>query len=390
VNRAAGPLSFLLRPGGVALGFWCAFLLLCAADPTPARCQQRELLERTLRDHGVDTTPLGLASFLDKGWDGARPPGVLPREPGYKSSLLIESWQLLALRYKDVTAQPSVQAAVALLARRYATGEFPPAVDQLLEKDLESVEGGKRPAERALKLKFQQYNGMIALGLFGRPSPDTLKEARRVFDAETDPLVRVMYAQTVALLGDASVLDFLVQEITKGNTTSSVAAAAALSVLTGQTLELRPVMAAEPRREAAMRIVAWWMSEDRSAMTIDREAALRRLLRPPAAAPRSLRTLRDVLRASADITDVADKRGSRTAWNQLEAMGTALPKQLEPILNDPREDLDIRSEAIRWYARLKGKDARSELRRLRRDANPEIAKLAKELLATPLEGKPKL
>jgi len=239
--------------------------------------------------------------------------------------------------------------------------------------------------ERAKRVEILQYNGMIALGLFGKPSSEVLRDARRVYEAENRPLIRTTYAMTLALLGDRAALDDLVAEAAKGNSTSSVEAARSLSLLFGRSFGLTPVTAAAPRAEDARELKRWWEENSKSA-TVDREKTIARQLSRPTLRPYPLGTIRELLRAAADKEDVADRRGSRTAWNRLQSMTQAdqqgLLKELLPIVKDSREDLDIRDQAIRWYVRLTNRGAKSILKGIRRDPNPEIAGLADQFLAS--------
>jgi len=221
----------------------------------------------------------------------------------------------------------------------------------------------------------------VALGVFGEPSDETRRIAREVFVVEESSIVAVSYAQTLGLLGDASVLEDLVAVVASLERAPCVAAAETLRILTGRSFSLHANLALGPRREAAKELIDWWLSQEKEALQIDRAAALERYLRPPPPRRPALRTIHDLLRASADVADTTDARGSRTAWAQLQRMGDALVEHLEPIIENPDEDLDVRGEAIRWYVRLRGvKKAKRQLKKLRKDPNPEIAAMAEGIL----------
>jgi len=371
------------RPKARFLPALLAFLVL-GSSVSLGEEQKRPILEEILRSHGIDPRPRGLAAFLGKGWEGANRPPVLPEAPRAKSSLTAEAWRLLALDYREIRAESPLEEVVSSLARRYATRDFPVQILDMVDEDLLAGDAVGRGRERVDLLDFLQYNGMVALGIFGRLSDDTLRAARQVYDAETRPTVRVSYAEVLALLGDRSVIDDLVIEASKANPTSSVAAARSLHVLFGRSFRLHPNMAVEPRREAAQEITEWWAGARATASPVDRGAALERRRRGRPSPRQPLDPLRARLRASADVLDVTDARGSRTAWSQLqrqtETEGTALAEQLGPIIANPREDLDIRAEAIRWYARILGKKAKRTLKQLRKDPNPEIVDLVKKQL----------
>ena len=356
--------------------------ILATAIAPPAGAANASYYEALLRGHGVDTSPAGLAAFLENGWRAANPPATMPPEPALKSSLLIDAWQLLARRYDDfLAAPPDTRAAISAIALRYAQNRFPTGAVGLVEEDLRGVDPGSRNEERDRRLEVLQFNGVIASGWFGEPTESNRAVLRRLLERETRPLIRVHYMSALALLGDADVVDELVAEASKANRGSSVTAAGFLSMLTGRTFDLSANRAVEPRAEAAQEIIRWRMKNP-GPIQIDRTAVVDRQMRPPRAttATPNLHTLRGLLRASADKLDVADKRGSRTAWNQLDRMGPSLLKHIEPVVDDAREDLDIRAEAIRWYVRLAGKHARRRLKHLTDDPNPEIQQLAKKYL----------
>ncbi|NQU42566.1 hypothetical protein HQ520_04725, partial [bacterium] len=80
------------------LAFAFFFLLI---PLTLAAQNETALLEHSLRQHGVLTTPDGLAAFLEQGWQAARPPRSLPADPPDKFTLVIDAWNLLARHYES-------------------------------------------------------------------------------------------------------------------------------------------------------------------------------------------------------------------------------------------------------------------------------------------------
>ena len=363
---------------------YCLLLwALCVA----AAAQNRALIEESLTRHGVNLQPAGLAAFLENGWKAAKPPATLPDAPPEKTSLFIDTWTLLAQRRDEVRNLPDARNQLSQLSLRYATANFPPGVLRMLDEDFAAAADPKTAAQaRSGRMEFLQYNGMVALSLFGEPSSATLAAARSVYAAETRPVVRVPYAQTLVMLGDLSALDDLVAEAGKGNRESSVAAARSLSILLGRAFNLNVNMAVAPRAEAGREIVSWWKNEGSKArqagqLRVDREAVIERIFYQPPARRLSLRTVRDMLRASSDKLDVTDQRGSRTAMSKLQAAGKVLLEELRPIVANPREDLDVRSEAILWYLRLEDEGkARRQIKKLAKDPNPEIVDLARKYL----------
>jgi len=362
-------------------GFLATFVALACIGAS-VWASNASYYEMILQRHGVDASVRGLVVFLENGWHGVARRVEPPPEPPFKSSLLIDAWQLLAYRYDQyLAAAPETRSAVGMVALLYAQGRIPPGALEIVEEDMRSVEPALRADERRARLELLQFNGIIAAGWFAEPDESSRRVLRQLVERETRPLIQVHYYHSLALLGDAEAIDALVAETSKANRTSSVAAANFLSILTGRTFDLTANRAIAPRAEAAQDIIRWRM-QNREPIAVDRTRIMERQQRQILTGQErhNLHTLRGLLRASADQLDLADQRGSRTAWNELERMGPALEKHLEPILEDPREDLDIRAEAIRWHVRLQGRNARRRLRKLARDPNPEIVELAKEFL----------
>jgi hypothetical protein len=359
-------------------------VVLLAALPL-CRAQDVPLVKGTFQAHGIGVSTPALVDFLERGWQGARPPTPLPEVPAEKTSLLNDAWQLLALRYREVRANPILRYRVAGLAQQYAFGAFPKPIREMIDRDGEEERFDGRSTDRLDRTEVLRYNGMIALGVFGEPTPEVLRDARRICQSEERPIIRVAYATTLGFLGDRDALDYLVKEVAKANDSSSVAAARSLSVLLGKSFGITPATAAEPRRDIAREIVRWWKENARS-VRVDRDRAILRRLEREQPAPYPQKTLDDLLRASGDASDATDRLGSRTAWNRLRDMSLADPEglleQLLPIAKDRRRDLDIRDQAIRWYVRLKGAKAKGLLKKLRKDPDPRIADLASRFLNT--------
>ena len=359
----------------------------CAWVPArPAPAQDTAQFLKTLGEHGVPTTSDGLVRFLENGWQAARPQRPLPALPPEKITLLIQSWIVLTLRYEDIRkAGPALRAPLADLALAYAQAKFSPGIQEMLDQDLGALGPAQRTAKREGLTRLLRYNGMVALGFYGMANDATRAEARTLYERETDPVVRVTYARTLVLLGDRAALADLADAVRPADRGASVAAANALHVLLGRSFGLRSSQAIGPRRQAAAELLAWWESLDPATVPMEREAAILRQIHPVDDRlddPSAVATVRDLLRRSADPADSSDRHGSRSAWLSLNAMKKeALLAELEPILANPDEDLDIRTEAIRWYVLVKGKSgARSRLKSLRKDPNPEVTDLVKALL----------
>lgn len=362
-----------------------SWLILCFLLPLSALALDPAMKAEILQRHGVRTDSPGLTAFLRDGWEAAREPENMPAEPALKTSLLVDAWDLLGRRFEAIhKGDARLVKAIANTAGAYMGGRFSPAVQRMMDEDARLIPAPNMMEWQEARRELLQYNGMVAFGLFAKPTLENQRQLKEIYRREKRPMVRVMMAQSLALLGDDTVLPDLIDEIAKANTDSSIVAARVLSNLTGRTFPLTARLAEEPRQIAAAEILDWWLNQRSAPLYLDREAAVERMLYEPPERPYPLRTLRELLRASADKTDTANKRGSRTAWTILNAKGKALLEPLELVLENEKEDLDIRMEAIRWYVRLteeeESRRLKKWLKRLREDPNPSIAKMAREIL----------
>jgi hypothetical protein len=97
--------------------------------------------------------------------------------------------------------------------------------------------------------------------------------------------------------------------------------------------------------------------------------------------PPQLRSVRELVMAASNYGDVDNQMKSLDARERLAAMGSSILPQIEPLCLDEEEDLNIRMEALRRFAQLAPKsEAQTVLKKAKRDDNPEIKSLAKDLL----------
>ncbi|HPS00788.1 MAG TPA: hypothetical protein PLA90_04540 [Candidatus Sumerlaeota bacterium] len=361
-------------------------ILLCLATGSVTRADEKTQIEQTLTAHGVGIKPAQLVQFLQNGWRATKRPPTYPSDPSEKSRLLGLTWYLLSLHYADIQKDKALQPVLNDLALRYAQGALPPGALEIIETDIKGLPMDQAELRRHVLIGLLQYNGMVALGVFGEQSDTVRQVARRIYDGETSKIMRAAYAEALVLLGDNQPIDDLVALLgEKKDRPAAVAAAGALRNLFGRSFYIFPYTAQGPRLKAAQMAADWWDGEKKKGLSpqIVRSEVMARRLTPDPVIPPPLDSLRNLLRASGSIANEATRSESGDAWTRLNHSGEKLADDLEPFLKNTDEDLDIRQEAIRWYVRVKGDDARRRLKKLSSDPNPEIAELAKGLLETP-------
>jgi hypothetical protein len=360
--------------------------LLCLATGSVTRADEKTQIEQNLIAHGVGVKPAQLVQFLQNGWRATKRPPTYPSDPSEKSRLLGSSWYLLTLYYPDIQKSKALQPVLNDLALRYAQGALPPGALEIIETDTKGLPMDQAELRRHVLSGLLQYNGMVALGVFGEQSDAVRQVARRIYDSETSKIMRAGYAEALVLLGDNQPIDDLIALLgDKKDRPAAVAAAVSLRNLFGRSFYIFPYTAQGPRLKAAKMAADWWDGEKKKGVSpsIVREEVMARHLTPEPVVPPPLDSLRNLLRASGSIANEATRRESGDAWTRLNHSGEKLAEDLEPFLTNADEDLDIRQEAIRWYVRVKGDDARKRLKKLCNDPNPEIVELAKGLLETP-------
>ncbi len=360
------------------------FLFLATGSITPA--QEKAQIEQNLTAHGIGVKPAQLAEFLQNGWRVTKRPPTYPSDPAEKSRLLGLSWYLLTLHYPGIQKDKTLLPVLNDLALRYAQGALPPGAIEVIETDLKGLPMDQAELRRHVLSGLLQYNGMVALGVFGEQSDVVRQVARRIYDSETSKIMRAAYAEALVLLGDHQPIDDLVAMLgDKKDRAAAVAASTALSNLFGRSFYIFSYTAQGPRLKAAGMAAQWWDAEKKKGIPpqILRDEVMARRLTPEVAVPTPLDSLRNILRASGSTMNASTRRESGDAWTLLNQAGEKLADDLEPFVKNVDEDLDIRQEAIRWYARIKGDDARKALKKLRSDPNPEIVEQATALLEPP-------
>jgi hypothetical protein len=362
----------------------CLFLFVCVS----VSAQEKEQIAQSLTAHGIGVKPPQMAEFLQKGWRATRRPQAYPTEPTEKSRLLGLSWYLLTQHYSQIQKDAILQASLSDLALRYAQGALPPGALEVIEADLKGLPMDQAELKRQVLIGLLRYNGMVALGVFGERNETVRQAARNIYDHETSKIMRAAYAETLVLLGDNQPIDDLIALLgDKTDRAAAVAASNALKNLLGRSFYIFPYTALGPRLKAARMAADWWKGQKAAGLVppVQREEVIARRLTPEVSSPPPLDSLRNLLRVSGSTMNESTRVESGEAWTRLNRAGEQLAEDLEPFLQDADEDLDIRQEAIRWYVRVKGDDARKMLKKLRKDPNPEVVEQVTALLEISLE-----
>lgn len=340
-------------------------------EPLPASLQATKSEapeEAELRAAGIEPTPENCLALLVRGLPSGVDPQRLPPRPVEKTQLAVDAMAILAKVRAKNAVEPLIQ-----IARQ----EFPPGIEQLLEIDLRQTAPEDRSNFRQKAAAILQYNAINALGLIG--DRRALSVVRAVYDAETRTAPKIQYALSLACLGDAHGVEFLVQVIGLANRRESAAAAKAFAMITGQDFGYTDQTPIKKRKRLSKEYAEWWRAHG-AQLRIDPAAVLRRRLAPEPSSMYQPRSTRDLLRLSSLYFDIDHKKNTVEARERLAAAGSALNPELEAIMFDEMEDLNIRLEAMNWYYEFNRAKARDVFKRLRRDANPEIADKASSLL----------
>jgi len=324
--------------------------------------------ERELKLNGIDPTPEACLRLLQEGLPPGVDPQRLPETPAEKAQLAVDAMAVIAkARY-----QPALETLLAI-----ARQELPRGVQSLIALDERATAPENRETYRIRAAEILQYNAVNALGFLG--DKKALPVVRTVFEAERRTAPKIQYAITLALLGDGSGVDFLVQVINQQNRRESAAAAKAFAIITGQDFGYTEQTPIKKRRQLAKAYQEWWASQ-RAQFRPDPKAVLARRLAPEKSETYQPRTTRDLLRLSSQYFDIDNKQRVIEARERIAAAGIALNPELEKIMFDDLEDLNIRLEAMNWYYEFNRAAARDAFKRLRRDPNPEVSDKTKSLL----------
>jgi len=321
-----------------------------------------------LRMFGVEPATQSLIAFLKNGFPENTDLGRLPNEPPERAQLAVDAMALLA------TARASEAVEILIEIARMTP---PRGVMKLVEMDLERTDPQNRAEFREKAVRLLQYNAVNALGLIG--DPRALSTVQQVFAQEKHVAARIQYALSLACLGDAGGLPFLVEVIQQANRRESAAAARVFYFITGEDFGYTEQTPVKARRTRA-RLYKEWLKSKYSTFRVDPRSVLQRRLTPETIQPITPRTTRDLVKLSSYYFDFENKLHSRDAREQLAQAGRSINADLEKIMFDEMEDLNVRMEAMNWYYEINRDAAKGMLKKLRRDENPEIVEKAESLL----------
>lgn len=321
-----------------------------------------------LKIHGIGQTEGVLVGFLTNGFASGVDYSAMPSEPGEKCQLLIDAMQVVGAK-KMLAAYGPLER----LARR----DISPGLESMIQHDLLLTQPANRSERREEITRFLQYNAAVALSLLG--DDRALPLMQTLFRGEENALLKTQYALGMACLGDASGMDYLLQEIERANQESSVAAAQAFYYVTGIDYGLRATSPVSLRKKLADDYTSWW-EENKESLSINPQEIVQRRLAPKVAPRNAGKSVRDLIALSTNYADFRDALGSRSAEERLEKMGQSAAADIRTVAEDPMEDLVVRNAAIRRYVILKKDDSKKFLRGLQKDENPEVAAMAREMM----------
>lgn len=370
--------SCYLYPVLWALAFFVSPLILAAQQVGQKEAFLRETKdtqevtptsdEYELKVNGISATPESCLQLLRDGLPPHVDPQKLAPTPPEKTQLAVDAMAIIA----KGRFQPAAETLLSI-----ARQDFPKGVQQLMDIDLRATSPENRELFRVRATEILQYNAINALGFLG--DKRALPVVTSVFEAETRTAPKIQHALTLASLGDARGLDYLVEVINLQNRRESVAAAKAFALITGQDFGYTEQTPIKKRRQIARAYQRWW-EENKKTFRPESKTVIARRLAPEAAQAYEPRTTRDLLKLSSQYFDVQNKPRVIAARERLAAAGAALNPDLEKLMFDEMEDLNIRLEAMNWYYEINRERAKDVFKRLRKDANPEVTDKASALL----------
>ncbi|MBN1900699.1 HEAT repeat domain-containing protein [Candidatus Sumerlaeota bacterium] len=334
-------------------------------------CQERESA-RILQIAGVSTAPEKILEFLQKGSPAAINIKAVNEKSLPATQLAISSIEeLTRLKYKP---------AMPILIRT-AKGDFTTGQKSLVNYDCESVSPSLREEKKNQLFGFLRFNGINALGLIG--TPEALPALQEIFRDAPPSLYKINAALGMACLDYGEGIDYLVTQVQKKDRFLAQESATALSFITGMELDYEPYTPVSRREKTVKSIKKWW-KENQSSFRPDGKEILERRLTVKTMPPFSMRSIRDLVKAAADYGDIDNRMKSMDAREKLTEMGGAILPELKAMCLDQEEDLNIRIEAIRRYARLASwNEAKDVLKKGSKDKNPEIRGICRDLLKNP-------
>lgn len=320
---------------------------------------------QVLLSHGVNPYAADLIAFLNDGFRVDDLPKGLPKDPTMKTQVLNAAIVELGLT--------GAEEAVPILTR-IARRDLPTGARAIVRRDFESlpvdtIDTQVKTVERALSL-----NAITALGFIGnRDAAPVILEMMR-----TEPATAFVTKGAISLgqMGMNDGIPAVVLLASDPASDDSVAAFETVYILTGRNYGYSIYTPMARRRELIAQLKQW-LEQGGASEPIGRLDVMRRMQNPPRSeAPLDTASLRGLLRASVDIGDY-DKRYA--ARETLTASAPQRFDELKLIVQDTREDLDIRRAAMQWLSISNPKKAKSIIDRQRKDENEVIAAFAVSL-----------
>ncbi|MDX2175355.1 MAG: HEAT repeat domain-containing protein [Candidatus Sumerlaeia bacterium] len=343
-----------------------AAALAAAASPAaqstepPRPPDRRELLTT----HGVDPEAEALAAFLEAGF----PPGfTVPPTPELKTQIVLSAIQEAGI---------GGHRALAPLLQRLAIGEPTPGVRSILERDLERQPIGMHDTVRAGFLRLVVRNATVSLGLLGDPASRPALE--QVLAAADEPATRLEAAIALAMTGSGAGLSYVVEAAASDDRPLASAAFQAAYYITARNYGVTSVTS-DARLDQHRGQLREWAASDaaRGFAPSAPDVRRRRAAGPPAPPAPEPDTLRALLR---DTRNPFDQQRRIAARNRLIELRAASLAEFRALAQDVLEDVDIRTEALRWYALVESpRELRRAARRLAKDRDAEVAQLAERL-----------
>jgi len=313
----------------------------------------------------VNTEAASLVFFLENGFPDNLANG-LPPKPLMKSEIVDA-----AIRELGGRAAPEGVPILQRIVRR----DLPQSIERIIRRDFEAVPIEMLDEYLLRMRRVLSLNAIVALGEIG--DPESAATILGVMRSETSTGFTTKGAIALGQMGRNDGIPAVAILASDPESGDSVAAFDALFHLTGRNYGYTDFTALG-RRGEIVALMKQWLETEGKDFPVNRMDVKRRLASGVPLLPVDPESLRGLLRASADAASY-DNRW--TAREQLRATSKGSFDELKAIVEDTREDLDIRRAAMSWLAAADPKEAISILRRQEKDRNPQISAFALSLKA---------
>jgi hypothetical protein len=347
----------------ILLSFWFIAGLAFAQEKGPMQI---------LKIAGVPSAPDKILEFVQKG-----SPATINIKAINEQS--IPATQIAISGIQELTRH-RYQPAIPILIQT-AKGDFTPGQKSLVDYDCESVSPSQRDEKRSQLSDFLRFNALNALGLLG--NPEVLPILQEIFRNSSPSLFKINAALGMACLDNGEGIEYLVRQVESNSRYLGQEAAVALSFITGADFDFGPYTPISRRERTVKSIKKWW-KENQQIFRPNGKEILERRLNIQTLPPSEIRSIRDIVRAAGNYGDLDNRMKSLDAREKLAGLGNSILPELKTMCLDVEDDLNIRMEALRRYARLADwNDAKEVLKKGKKDKNPEIRDLCKNLLKNP-------